>query len=179
MCGRLLLCTDPPLVPAPNNPFSMSVLSCRNSHHVWFGRSLMPAKLEAVTWPVFLSWVRQMPWVGQKASDSCINLGQDGWFFDQLLSSNISVQCFHTDRNWSETELNKDNIKVVRWQRGTIHPQIVPHTEELCCTRSPLAQLAGTNIFHFSKPSGMSLQGPLEKKPAPWIEAEQDGRNLC
>lgn len=100
--------------------------------------------------------------------------------FDQLLSRNISMQRFHNDRNWNETELNKDNTKVVRWQRGTIYPQTVPPTEEFSCTRGPLAQLAGTIIFfHFWKLPGMSLQGPLEKTSAPWIEAKQDGRKLC
>lgn len=51
-----------------------------------------------------------------------------GWItFYQLLSSNISVQCFHTNRNWSETELNKDNSKAVRQQRSTACPRQSPH----------------------------------------------------
>lgn len=60
-------------------PFSRS-MSCRNSHHTWFGWSLTLAKLEAVTWLVFQFWVRQMPRVGWKDSGCSINLGQDKLF---------------------------------------------------------------------------------------------------
>lgn len=96
--------------------------------------------------------------------------------FDQLLSSNISAQCFSILRG-SEVELNQTKLWGSR--EGLLVPDGLPPPKELHCTRNPLAQLTGSNIFHFSEPSGMHLQGLPRQKPIPWIVAKQDGSKLC
>lgn len=99
-----------------------------------------------------------------------------GKIFDQLLSNNLSAQCFSILRE-SEVELNQTRL----WgsSEGLLVPDGLPPPKELHCTRNPVAQMTGSNIFHFSEPSGMHLQGLPRQKPIPWIDAKQDGSKLC
>lgn len=118
-------------------PFSMSILSCRNSHHVWFGRSVTLAKLEAVTWPVFQFWVRQTPWVGWKASDSSINLGQDKLFLTSYYPA--TFLCSVSIMTGTEVKLNWTRTTPRLWggREGLFIPRQCPPLRSFTAQEAP------------------------------------------